>query len=31
MMGHGGLCAKIIESGDIVIGDEILVLPALED
>jgi MOSC domain-containing protein YiiM len=31
MLGHGGLCAKIIESGDIAIGDEISVLPALED
>ncbi len=30
MMGHGGLCAKIIESGDIAIGDEVSVLPALE-
>ena len=27
----GGLCAKIIESGDIAIGDEISVLPALGD
>ena len=31
MLGHGGLCAKIIESGDIASGDEISVLPALED
>jgi len=31
MLGHGGLCAKIIESGDIAIGDEISVLPALEE
>jgi MOSC domain-containing protein YiiM len=26
MLGHGGLCAKIIESGDIAIGDTVSVL-----
>ena len=30
MIGHGGLCAKIIESGDIALGDAITVLPPLE-
>ena len=27
MLGHGGLCAKVIESGDITIGDEIRASP----
>jgi MOSC domain-containing protein YiiM len=31
MLGHGGLCAKIIESGDIAIGDKISVLPAVDE
>ena len=30
MLGHGGLCAKVIESGDIAIGDEISVLSTVE-
>jgi MOSC domain-containing protein YiiM len=30
MIGHGGLCAKIIESGDIALGDAITVLLPLE-
>ena len=30
MIGHGGLCAKIIESGDIALGDALTVLPPLE-
>jgi MOSC domain-containing protein YiiM len=31
MLGHGGLCAKIIESGDVAVGDAISVLPPLDD
>ena len=31
MLGHGGLCAKIIESGDIALGDAITVLSPAED
>ncbi|MDF1762850.1 MAG: sulfurase, partial [Oleibacter sp.] len=26
MLGHGGLCAKILRSGEIKVGDEIVVL-----
>ena len=29
MIVHGGLCAKIIESGDIAIGDAVSVLPSV--
>lgn len=28
MIGHGGLCAKIIESGDIAVGDKVQIVPA---
>lgn len=31
MLGHGGLCAKVMESGDIAIGDAISVFPAEEN
>jgi len=31
MLGHGGLCAKVMESGDIAIGDEISVVLAEEN
>ncbi len=28
MMGHGGLCAKILESGDVRVGDAVEIIPA---
>ncbi|MEH6517072.1 MAG: MOSC domain-containing protein [Halioglobus sp.] len=28
MIGHGGLCAKILVSGDIGVGDQVIVVPA---
>lgn len=31
MLGHGGLCAKVMESGNIAIGDEISVVVAEEN
>jgi len=31
MLGHGGLCAKIVESGEIAVGDTISVLPPQEN
>lgn len=30
MLGHGGLCAKIIESGEIAVGDAVSVLPVVD-
>mgnify|MGYP000280053935 CR=1 FL=1 len=28
MLGHGGLCAKILQSGEIKVGDEVVAIPS---